>query len=70
MSKQDKLIMALRVEPFEVGSDDLAQTMNEAADEIECLRSELNTCRNELCLRCGQYKTKHLGSCEGCRWST
>ena len=30
----------------------------------------LKDCRNELCLRCGQYKTKHLGSCEGCRWTT
>ena len=70
MSEQDKLIKALRVESFEVGSDALAQTMNKAADAIEDLRSELNTCRNELCLRCGQYKTKHLGSCEGCRWST
>lgn len=25
-------------------------------------------CRNELCLRCGQYKEKHLGACKGCRW--
>lgn len=23
---------------------------------------------NELCLKCGQYKTEHLGSCDGCRW--
>lgn len=30
--------------------------------------SDFRTCRNELCLRCGQYKTKHLGSCDGCRW--
>ena len=44
--------------------------LNEGADAIEELRSELNTCRNELCLRCGQYKTKHLGSCEGFRWTT
>ena len=29
---------------------------------------DLKDCRNELCLRCGQYKTAHLGSCEGCRW--
>ncbi len=31
----DKLIKALRVEPFEVGSAGLAKTMNEAADAIE-----------------------------------
>lgn len=30
--------------------------------------SDFRDCRNELCLRCGQYKTKHLGSCNGCRW--
>lgn len=29
---------------------------------------DFRDCRNELCLQCGQYKTKHLGSCEGCRW--
>lgn len=23
---------------------------------------------NELCLKCGLYKTQHLGSCDGCRW--
>ena len=46
----------------------LQALMNEAADEIERLEAELNTCRNELCLRCGQYKTRHLGSCDDCRW--
>lgn len=30
--------------------------------------SDFRTCRNELCLRCGQYKTAHLGSCDSCRW--
>lgn len=30
--------------------------------------SDFRDCRNELCLRCGQYKTSHLGSCNGCRW--
>lgn len=38
--------------------------------ENEQLKRDLKDCRNELCLRCGQYKTKHLGSCEGCRWTT
>lgn len=46
----------------------LQALMNEAADEIERLKAELHTCRNELCLRCGQYKTRHLGSCDDCRW--
>lgn len=30
--------------------------------------SELKTCRNELCLRCGNYKNSHRGACDGCRW--
>ena len=34
----------------------------------EQIASDFRTCRNELCLRCGQYKTSHLGSCKGCRW--
>ena len=30
--------------------------------------SDLRDCRNELCLRCGNYREKHLGACDGCRW--
>ena len=32
------------------------------------LRRELVTCRNELCLKCGAYRNRHLGACNGCRW--
>ena len=32
------------------------------------IETDLRDCRNELCLKCGQYQTKHLGSCNGCRW--
>jgi len=35
---------------------------------IADLKSELKDCRNELCLKCGNYKQKHLGACDGCRW--
>ena len=34
----------------------------------DILKSELHDCVNELCLRCGSYKTEHLGSCNDCRW--
>lgn len=37
-------------------------------EETERLRRDLKDCRNELCLRCGEYKTARLGSCDGCRW--
>ncbi len=29
---------------------------------------DLEVCRNELCLRCGYYRERHLGACDGCRW--
>ena len=32
------------------------------------LKSEFETCRNELCLKCGEYKNAHKGACDGCRW--
>lgn len=37
-------------------------------EETERLRRDLKDCRNELCLRCGDYKQRHLGACDGCRW--
>lgn len=47
----------------------LKALLNEGADAIEELRTDLKDCRNELCLRCGQYKQRHLDACEGCRWT-
>lgn len=38
-------------------------------DATEKCKRELKTCRNELCLHCGQYKERHKGACDGCRWS-
>ena len=47
----------------------------ETDEELEELRAQLSAsqrraqdARNELCLKCGKYKTAHLGSCDGCRW--
>lgn len=39
-----------------------------ASIAIDDLQTELKQCRNELCLRCGQYKERHKGACDGCRW--
>lgn len=47
---------------------DFADAVIDAADEIVRLRKELKTCRNELCLKCGLYRERYLGSCNGCRW--
>lgn len=48
--------------------EELIQLMRKATEKINELKRELNMCRNELCLKCGDYKTAHLGSCNGCRW--
>lgn len=44
--------------------DDLA----EAADRIEAQAKEIDTLRNELCLKCGNYTLTHEGACNGCQW--
>ena len=36
--------------------------------EIAHLTADLRDCVNELCLKCGEYKQRHLGACDGCRW--
>lgn len=46
----------------------IAQKNYEIAGELERLRSDLRLCRNELCLRCGNYKLAHKGACDDCRW--
>ena len=46
------------------GSD---QTLD-AESRIKRLVRDLKDCRNELCLKCGEYKQRHLGACDGCRW--
>lgn len=59
-------------------ADDLVKAFNdgyengkaEAGEKISKLERELRWCRNELCLRCGNYREKHLGACDGCRWRT
>lgn len=37
-------------------------------DKIMKLQRDLKDCRNELCLRCGDYTQAHNGACDGCRW--
>lgn len=39
-----------------------------AADLIEAQAKEIDWLRNELCLKCGNYKLAHKGACNGCRW--
>jgi hypothetical protein len=42
--------------------------LGEAMEKIYRLQRELNNCRNELCLKCGNYRESHNGACDGCRY--
>ena len=48
----------------------LQDALKELRGEYDKLAKDLKCCRNELCLRCGSYREKHLGACDGCRWGT
>ena len=48
--------------------DNYKEAYEEMRDLFTALKSKYKDCRNELCLRCGQYKQRHLGACDGCRW--
>ena len=50
------------------GIDDMLNDVEDfPAADVASGRDYLD-CRNELCLRCGEYKQRHLGACDGCRW--
>lgn len=40
----------------------------EQNDRIHKLGCELENCRNELCLKCGNYHQSYAGACDGCRY--
>ena len=48
--------------------DNYKEAYEEMRDLFTALKSKYKDCRNELCLRCGAYKERHLGACDGCRW--
>ena len=54
--------------PRESGADNLIQMIVDLRKALADTKAELNMCRDELCLRCGDYKQRHLGACDGCRW--
>ena len=52
----------------ESGDDNLIQIIVDLRKALADTKTELNMCRDELCLHCGDYKQRHLGACDGCRW--
>ena len=42
--------------------------LHSAEVAFAAVKRDLKDCRNELCLKCGDYKMKHRGACNGCRW--
>ena len=46
----------------------LRDTVTKMIEKYLSVCGELRDCRNELCLKCGQYKEAHKGACDGCRY--
>lgn len=44
---------------------ELSEKYAAVCKERDELRATLRDCRNELCVRCGQYKNAHKGACGG-----
>lgn len=48
--------------------DNYKEAYEAMRDLFEGLKKKYKDCRNELCLKCGEYKMRHKGACDGCRW--
>ena len=58
-----------RIIPVERSSTkEVIQTIVRDTATIYRLRQELKNCRNELCLKCGNYHESYAGACDGCRY--
>ena len=58
-----------RIIPVERRSTkEVIQTIVQDTATIYRLRQELRNCRNELCLKCGNYHESYAGACDGCRY--
>jgi hypothetical protein len=55
------------IDTYRAGVEELNKLNNAINLAIKAME-DLEVCRNELCLRCGEYKSRHLGACDGCRW--
>lgn len=53
---------------IELTIERLKAIKDQLVEAYGALQSELRDCRNELCLKCGNYHEAHNGACNGCRW--
>ena len=60
--------LAKEVEAHQKSVDDLLLHVHERSAYIERLRAEYKAALNELCLKCGSYRERHNGACDGCRF--
>ena len=66
-AEQDKLSHRLEC-ALKVPCRAYYEKLSEAYIQAIFALKENRTLRNELCLKCGMYKTAHEGACDGCRW--
>ena len=48
--------------------DMLIHKLRDAESNLAASQRRAQDARNELCLKCGEYKEAHNGACNGCRW--
>lgn len=48
--------------------DNASKRLDNIQVKIDEIMKENRDLRNELCCKCGDYKMRHKGACDGCRW--
>ena len=59
---------AILIEMKKKGPQELIDIIVKQDIQMDNFLRELKNCRNELCLKCGNYKKAHLGACDDCRY--
>lgn len=64
----------IRITAKDIGSSEL-RGARKVIDRIKAMPaadavngSVFRDCMNALCMKCGRYKEKQFGACDGCRW--
>ena len=65
MNNQEQKELAEQIQEAVGG---LHETVTQIVDKFFRIERELKQCRNELCLKCGNYREAHNGACDDCRY--